>query len=354
VVHRPLVVRCGALGDLVQLSALLAVLERATPESCDLVLSNPSGAELLALRPRAGAIRRIAGRRRPYLLAPDQRRLVRWMRAERQAPVVVIETVAAAQAKMRRLMLRGGVAADDLVDGSNLPPRGELEHTLDYLRRIADAALARLGAPPTDPGAPFLPDLVIPASEVEAARAWLSALHVRGAPPIVVHASSRRANRGRWPDDRWARLLHEMARRRPDAAILLPGLESERPEVERLVAAADHPRVLSAVGELPVPRLAALLRLADSFVGLDSGPGHLAAAAGCPATLLFGRAHPRRVTPRGEAPVEVVAGLAPDLWPDDVPTWERTNRIDAIEVDEVLAAWERAGSRPASPARRPR
>ena len=144
-------------------------------------------------------------------------------------------------------------------------------------------------------------------------------------------------------------LLREVLAGRPEARVVLSGVAGEREEIAGIAAAVADPRVVLAAGELPLRRLVALTALADSCLGIDSGPTHVAAAMGCPQVVLFGRADPRRVAPRGAAPVEVVAALPSASWPGDPVTWHRVNRLEEIPLASAVEAWRRLPRRGASP-----
>ena len=67
--------------------------------------------------------------------------------------------------------------------------------------------------------------------------------------------------------------------------------------------------VIDLVGELSLDQLAALARRAAAYVGNDSGPSHLAEAAGANVVMLFGPSDPIVYGPRGRHAVSVTAGL---------------------------------------------
>ncbi|MCS7017451.1 MAG: hypothetical protein NZM42_15220, partial [Gemmatales bacterium] len=83
---RPLVVRFGALGDMVLIKPFIDRLAERYRGPVDLLGSGPWTRELLAGQPNVGEIRLIASRRRPYWISPEQWRLVEWLRA-RTGPV---------------------------------------------------------------------------------------------------------------------------------------------------------------------------------------------------------------------------------------------------------------------------
>ena len=75
--ERPLVVRCGAFGDMVLLTALIRVLHAEFHSPVDIVTSGPWSEPLLRGQPGVGEIFSLISRKRPYWLSPDQQHVVR-------------------------------------------------------------------------------------------------------------------------------------------------------------------------------------------------------------------------------------------------------------------------------------
>ena len=67
--------------------------------------------------------------------------------------------------------------------------------------------------------------------------------------------------------------------------------------------------VVDLVGQLSLDELAALARRAAAYVGNDSGPSHLAEAAGANVVILFGPSDPIVYGPRDRNAVAITAGL---------------------------------------------
>lgn len=69
-------------------------------------------------------------------------------------------------------------------------------------------------------------------------------------------------------------------------------------------------RAVVAAGRLSLTESVALMHRAAAYVGLDTGPMHMAAMAGIPVVALFGPTHPERVGPYGPGHVVLqAAGL---------------------------------------------
>lgn len=363
----PLVVHHGAIGDLIQLTAMLQALAARRGGACDVLAGGSPAPTILAGLPFVGEVRRLAdSRRRPYWTSPSQRALVRWLRRRGPSPCWVVERwrrpVApwSERTRLESLLERAGVGAEHWVTTRDRE-RPPLEHAVDYYQ-----SLARLDPPanpdPTvrvgsgdDAGEPApAPRLTVSDEERDACRSWLAGLGWDGEPLIAMQTEARRRKtRGRWPAGNWLRLIEEVRARLPEGRILFVGSPRESDKTEALAAAADDPRVTSVAHDLPLRRLFALLTLTHSCVSLDTGPAHAAAALGCPLVVLTGTADPRRNRPLGTAGrVTVLTAWPRDEWTDDPQYWFDHHDMSAIPVADTVAAWESlgsAGSRPGSP-----
>jgi heptosyltransferase III len=142
-----------------------------------------------------------------------------------------------------------------------------------------------------------------------------------GEPPWVAWHPGSGSPRKTWLPERWLLVLAAMrARRAFRLAIALGEAELETwggAEVERWLPAGTV-----VLRNLAVPVLAASFERCSFFLGHDSGPAHLAAAAGCRCVLVFGPTDPAMWAPPHEH-VRVV---------------RRGVDIAAADVDAVQAA----------------
>ena len=354
-VPSPLVVHHGALGDTIQLTAMLQALAGRWGAPCDLLAGPASAPVLLAGLPCVREVRFLGTRSRPYLLSPRQRRLVRWLRGREASPCYVVERwrhrVApwSRRTRLEWLLERAGVPAERCVVGAE-QGRRPLEHAVDFYLRLArldPPAFSGIAAAPP-PGPPPSPRLQASPEEVEACRTWLGGLGCRpGQPLVLVQTEARRSRkRGRWPRERWRSLIRRMLADLPDARVILTGSGDEARRTRALAAAVADPRVRDAAGDLPLRRLLALLTLGHSCVSLDTGPAQAAAALGCPVVVLAGTADPRRNAPLGPPErVQVVTAYGERPWPDDPAVWFAEHRLEEIPEEAVYAAWRRLAPR---------
>lgn len=335
----PLVIRFGALGDMVLLTPLLRMLHRRYAQPCTLLGSGAWLQPLFAGNPDVGALVSLRSRRRPYWLDASQRRLVARLRARPPGPVYVCDDYAVD--KIRWLLERARVPADHCVFANPDCLLREGEHWLGRWQRFAACTPAAFGSvpPPDGIGSPIAPHIEVNAADRTDLAAWLHGRGLADAPLVLLQPGNKRTlKRGRagqlgdakqWPAARWVALIHAVLDRREDLRIVLCGAPPEAALLRALVAAAGSPRVLAAGDELPLRRLLALCERAAAMISIDTGPAHVAAALGCPLVVLYGAQPASLWLPRspGASPVVALGGLP------------QRRRVDEISAAEVIAAW---------------
>jgi ADP-heptose:LPS heptosyltransferase len=98
--------------------------------------------------------------------------------------------------------------------------------------------------------------------------------------------------------------------------LLGPAEESERPLPDTI-----------PVRDWPLPDVLALLGRADAYVGHDSGPSHLAGAAGCRGVVLFGPTEPAAWRPASARLIAVCGANA-----------DRSERLTSLRAERVYVA----------------
>jgi heptosyltransferase-2/heptosyltransferase-3 len=339
----------GAIGDLIQTTAMLQALHRRWGKPCDVLAGGSPAATVLAGLPAVGTVLTLSStRRRPYLSSPEQWSLVRRLRQRGPSPCYVYERWRHPVApwsdltRLEWLIARAGVPRANWITTVDLE-RALSDHAVDYqLRLAALTPEAWAGDAPPIETQPPRPRLAVTRGEIAECRDWLKSSGWDGEPLILFQAAARRANvRGAWPTDRWSGLARAILERRPEASVLYIGGPSERRQVAELAAAVGDARARSVADDLPLRRLFALLTLADSCVSVDTGPAHAAAALDCPLVVLLGAAHPSRnrpIAPAGQT--QLVAAWQPELWPLDAPYWYESHEMAKIPLPRVLEAWE--------------
>jgi len=141
-----------------------------------------------------------------------------------------------------------------------------------------------------------------------------------------------------WPLDRYIEVAHRIIRAHACTIAVLgaPGRESD---IAARVTTAIGARAVNLGGRTPVRILMPFLSQCAIYIGNDSGPMHLAAAAGCPTVALFGATNHYRFGPY--LPDSMKRIIVSRKFQIDTVAQARTvgaEYMAEINEDEVLAA----------------
>jgi heptosyltransferase-1 len=332
-----LIVRVGAMGDVIHALPAVAALRVARPEwEIDWVvdsrwaplLVDGDGRGPVVSRVHLAATKLWTGSPLSPATLRSVLKLRKVLRAERYDLVVDM------QGTLRSAVIGWMSGAKELAGYGD--PREAMAARL-YGRRIV-----RRGAHVVEQGAALLgeaagvelvPGAVELPREAEA-ESWAADL-VDGRRVCVLSAGAGWGAK-RWPVERFGALAREL--RAMGFAVLVNASHKDDALAAQVVAASG------GVAEMVVCNIAeliALVRRAAVVVGGDSGPVHLAAALGVPVVALFGPTDPARNGPWGAGPVRVLRDAA------SVTSYKRSAETEAglarIGVESVLAAVRELG-----------
>ena len=293
---RVCLIKPSSLGDIAHAFPLLASLRRHWPTAHltwvvnrglrplvdghpDLDAIIPFDRDRIRLAPRAiGPMARFLGdlRRPRFDLAIDLQGLFRsgLMTASTGAPI--------------RVGLRSAREGAGLFYNHTVDDRGDAIHAVDRLLRMADA----FGAPTVG----ITPSIACTAADRLAARAELGRLP---RPWVALNIGARWVTK-RWPPGHFAAIARRLQDRH-GAGVVLVGAPEDRPLVDALRAdlGPAAASVLDLCGRTSLPGLAALAGEVDLFVSNDTGPLHLAVAAGARTVGIYTCTSPARTGPYG-------------------------------------------------------
>jgi lipopolysaccharide heptosyltransferase I len=156
-----------------------------------------------------------------------------------------------------------------------------------------------------------------------------------GGPVVMIHpGTSSFAEFKRWPPDRYARVAADLVRKRRADVFVTHG-PGER-KLASQVAETAGARVELAPSTCSIQELVELLRLADLFIGSDTGPMHLASALHVPVVALFGPKDAEQTGPYCSRSI-VVEGDS-DCRPCELRYCNHVRCMTSIDVGAVLEA----------------
>lgn len=332
---RPLVMRCGAFGDIVLLTVLLQQLHQRFDKPVDVIASGPWTQPLLEAESAVGRLFIIRSRRTPYWLSVQQRQLVAWLRQRGSGP-----TWFADRGEGRGLLSLAGIPDDYVCDTNSYTWTPGETFADRYLRFGSYTPKAFEGLlPDAKPGVPSAARLnIAPASRREL-ESWLSEQGLTGRKFMIIHPGSRHIARRwlrprsgtskYWPEEHWATVVRAVRDVCPEHVILFTGTRAERRFNADIIRRAGVLDVQNVADRLSVRTLLPLLERAHSMIAVDTGPSHAAAALGCPTVALFGTAPADLYRPGGTTtPAIALTG-----------TVRGKQNILGIEPETVIDSW---------------
>jgi heptosyltransferase-2/heptosyltransferase-3 len=302
---RPLVMRCGAFGDMVLLTVLLRQLHLRFGKPVDVISSGPWTQPLLESESALGRLFLLRSRRTPYWLSREQHRLVSWLSERGSGPTWFCD-----RGEGRHLLSLAGIPDDYICDTNAYTWTQEQSFSDRYLRLGSYTPKAFEGLlPPAKPGVPNAACLNIAPAAVAELDAWLARRGLTGREYVIVHPGSRHIARRwlrprsgtskYWPEENWAQVVVGVREACPNHAILFSGTRAEGRFNAAIIRRSGVHDAYNIADDLSVRTLLALLQRAHSMIAVDTGPAHAAAALGCPTVALFGTASPKLYRPGG-------------------------------------------------------
>ena len=152
-------------------------------------------------------------------------------------------------------------------------------------------------------------------------------------PVVVIHPGAP-ASLKRWSAEKYAQLAGELLREY-NARIVLVGRKEERQITDSIALAINH-QATDLSGQTTLGQLCAVLRMADLFIGNDSGPMHIASACGTKVIGLFGPTSPQRFGPYGDKCIALrMESRCPPCMREECKTPDY-RCVDKISVDNVM------------------
>jgi ADP-heptose:LPS heptosyltransferase len=291
-----LVIKFGAFGDMVQALGPFAAIRKHHSDAQITLLTTPPFAEFAKMTGLFDQVRS-DGRRKLLPRLPDIWPLGSWALAADLAKSGFSRVYDLQTSRRSSLLFRlwpgrkpewSGIAR-----GASHPhrnPHRNFMHTIErQWDQLADAGLLEHVAP----------DLSFAAANPQS-------FGIQGPYALIAPGGAGHRPDKRWPLDRFIGIAKHIAAHDLTPVIIGHGRE-EQAMAARMIQ--DVPKAQSLVGQTSLCDLAGLMRQTKFAIGNDSGPMHLASAAGIPCLVLFGPASdPALCAPRG-AKVQVLRAI---------------------------------------------
>ena len=302
-VQKILVIKLGALGDFVLALAAMKKIREAHAKAHISLLTTPPFEALAKASPYFNAVY-TDGRPESF---PEWIALRKRLKAAAYDRVYDLQTSSQSN-RIFQILRPHPPAWSGIAMGCSLPHKNKLRDQMHTLERHADQLMYAGIWPdaPTAPGTAPPPDLSWVLAQAPGDRP--PTLGVKAKPYVMfVPGGSAHRPEKRWPVEKYSELARILYSRGFDIVII------GGPQETALAHAIQRqtPRARDLTGRTDFARIAILGAKAALAVGNDTGPLHLAAAAGAPAIVLFSRAsNPELSAPRGRVAILQAENLA--------------------------------------------
>lgn len=332
----PLVIRFGAMGDMILTTPLLRALAQRHNRPCEVVGQGGFPGHVFKNLPFVQSVRAIESNKTPFVINKQKQSLVEWLKRRNNGPVYLLQS----DIISHKIFDRAGVAIteSDLTNEKRIN-----EHVIDHM--------ARLGGFTDDKGDVIEnysrgTELQVTDDEIEGVKEELDRLEYGDHEIVIIQPGfrkcmnkHRRERKGKfWPENRWVRTIQEILNIAPDKRVILSGSPEEKPLIQSIADTVNDHRCTELV--LPLRPMFALISIAHSMLSLDTGPAHASAALNCPLVVLFGKMDPRIIRPMSRtSPVHVLYGPPGAPLEDDIFGWQKHHEMEGIAIETVVETW---------------
>lgn len=326
-----LVIRAGALGDVILTLPVLRVLRAHFPGAHIEVMGYPATLEWIQGQGYVDAIRSIEQGDMAGFFVRDGD-LCRDLRAYfGRFDWILLYSQDQAGVFAENLRRTGAV---QVIAWPAFPPAGERVHESDHLLR----GMVRAGLEPAPTGIEAedrIPCVHLTDADRATARALWEQEGLHGPPVFAIHPGSGGRSKC-WMPERFARVSEELVNTYGGTVLVVQGPADEE-GVHEMATYMNTPFIV--VEGRSILEVAGILERSTLFLGNDSGVTHLAAAVGTPTMALFGPTDPAVWAPRGDHVVVLHRPVpcAPCTREERLKC-SRRRCLEAISVGEVQQA----------------
>jgi heptosyltransferase-2 len=307
------------IGDVIWHLPFIRAIAAAAPGGAVTFFAPPSSAakELLAAEPRVATTIYFEHYGSELRRGINLIRLVALLRRQRPGAIWILDrtirpALAAALAGIPERIGIGLGAQELFITNPGIGRDHFHDHPIDWLR----ALLVEMRVPLTSTE----PELPLPAAVLTT---MARKFETHGRPWLVLGVGASHPDKD-WSDHAWIEFLAGL---RTPGTIFLIGGRANNARAENLIKSARSSQAVNACA-LGLTQAAALLRLADLFVGPSSGPLNLAAAGGTEAFGLF-----------GSTPVLTYSKFIHAIVPDGGPSPDGMQHIAPSQVLKHIAPY---------------
>lgn len=274
-VKRVLILRCGALGDLVYATAVIDALCKQYGDITIDFITTPGTGKLFENDERIHKIFSLRHKKLPILLSPQKRDIIRYSKEHPYDLLISLEFGKQFKSLIKAICAthKTGMGILETADATDIN-RGEA--TKHYYRDVIDPAILSK-AKPNLFGTPIehlQTKISLPSNYIVIA-------------PSNSHNQKKGLNYRAWPFEHWRTLIETLSIHTP---VVIVGARGEEAFFDQIKPYPDN--VIDLAGKLSIAELITTVENAKAILCTDSATGHIGAAVNTPTFVLMGPNNP--------------------------------------------------------------
>ncbi|MBX2861308.1 MAG: glycosyltransferase family 9 protein [Vampirovibrio sp.] len=333
-IQKLLLIRLGAMGDLIHLSPSITEIQRQRPDIEVHILTSPAFAEMVSgfegmTADRVWVFEKPSGALASYKNIGDMARKLGEIGID---GVVNLHPSFKTWLLTRMILGRSKGKRSSVYHKQKLRKKGSRQRTISRRHAVDDfyvpvQKLLKLSKMADH--APYYPTNRSQQQDTAASGFWVA---------VIPGVGSKRANRA-WPLRYWRRLIDSLVQEHGCRVVLIGG-QAEQQTAEML---AMETNAVNRCGDYSIIETIEVLSHCHLAIGGDTGPVHLAAAVGLPVISVFGPTAVSRTGPLGRDRIEALTPpQSLGCWPCELsecplPGDQYLSCMTQVTVEEVIA-----------------
>lgn len=274
-VKRALVLRCGALGDLVYATSVIDALRAQYGDITIDFITTPGTGKLFENDPRVHQTFPLKHKKLPIWLSPQKRDIIRYSKEHPYDLLISLEFGKQFKSLINAIHATHKTGMG-ILESTEIPTINRGEATKYYYQDVIDPSIL-LKAKPILFGKSF-EKLKVKVSLPE---------HYIVIAPSNSHNQKKGLNYRAWPFEHWKVLIQSLT---ANTAIVIVGARGEEAFFDQIKPYPEN--VIDLVGQLSISELITTVQYADALICTDSATGHIGAAVDTPTFILMGPNNP--------------------------------------------------------------
>lgn len=274
-VKRALVLRCGALGDLVYATSVIDALRAQYGDITIDFITTPGTGKLFENDPRVHQTFPLKHKKLPIWLSPQKRDIIRYSKEHPYDLLISLEFGKQFKSLINAIHATHKTGMG-ILESTEIPTINRGEATKYYYQDVIDPSVL-LKAKPILFGKSF-EELTAKVSLPE---------HYIVIAPSNSHNQKKGLNYRAWPFEHWKVLIQSLT---ANTAIVIVGARGEEAFFDQIKPYPEN--VIDLVGQLSISELITTVQYADALICTDSATGHIGAAVDTPTFVLMGPNNP--------------------------------------------------------------